>query len=104
MFRAGQRQSTACLRILGRVLSAALFISLPVPQATMGPGVALTATPVTQPEAVAAAPQPPRPGALLHPRGWPHGPRIAAFRAPGRRWALPTNRPSAPVAPARPRS
>src|SRR5918911_104302 len=86
MFRAGQRQSTACLRILSGVLSAALFISLPVPQATMGPSVTLTATPValTLPDAVPAAPQPQRPGALLSPRGWRHGPWIEAFRAHGR--------------------
>ena len=70
----------------------------------MGPGVALTATPVTQPEAVPAAPQPQRPGVLLHPRGWRHGPRIEAFRAHGRGWVLPTNGRSAPVAPAGRRS
>src|SRR5205085_3393666 len=91
MFRAGQRQSTACLRILGGVLSAALFISLPAPQATLGPSVALTATPVTRPDAVPSAPQPQRPGGLLHLRGWRHGPWIEAFRAHGRRWMLQTN-------------
>jgi Transglycosylase SLT domain len=92
MFRAGQRQFTACLRILSGVLSAALFISLPVPQATMGPSVTLTAAPVTLtlPDAVPAAPQPLRPGALLYPRGWRHGPWIEAFRAHGRGWALQT--------------
>src|SRR5947208_1693213 len=43
MVRAEQRQSTACLRILGGVLSAALFISFQAPQATMVPSLALTA-------------------------------------------------------------
>jgi hypothetical protein len=90
MFQAGQRQSTACLRILGGVLSAALFISMPAPQATRGPSVALTAAPVTLPPAVPAASQPQRPAGLLYPRGWRHGPWIEAFRAHGSGWALQT--------------
>ena len=91
MFRAGQRQSGACLRIRSGVLSAALFISLQAPQATMGPSVAFAARPVTRPAAVPAALHLQRPGGLLYPRGWRHGPRIKAFRAHGRGWVLQTN-------------
>jgi Transglycosylase SLT domain len=57
----------------------------------MGPSVALTATPVTRPDAVPAAPQLQRPGGLLYARGWRHGPRIKAFRAHGHGWVLQTN-------------
>ena len=96
MFRAGRRQSTVYLRILAGVLSAALFISLQAPQATMGPSVALAATPMTQPAAVPAALQLQRPEGLLYARGWRHGPRIKAFRAHGRGWVLQTNGRSGP--------
>jgi Transglycosylase SLT domain len=92
MFRPGQRQSTACVRILGGVLSAALFISFQAPQATMGPSVAVTAAPATLP----AAPQPLRLGGGLSPRGWRHGPWIEAFRAHGRGWVLQTTGRSGP--------
>jgi Transglycosylase SLT domain len=109
MFRAGQHQSTACRRILSGVLGAALFISLPAPQATMGPSVPLTAAPVTLtlPDAVPAVSQPQRPGALLYPRGWRHGPWIEAFRAHGRGWVLQTtgrsgSRQRRPTGPRRP--
>jgi hypothetical protein len=91
MFRAGQRQSTACLLILSGVLSGAPFISLQALQANMGPSVALAATPVILPDAVPAAPQLQRPGGLLSPRGWRQGPWNEAFRAHGHGLVLQTN-------------
>ena len=83
--------TTTRLRILGAVLSVALFLAWQSPQATMARGAALTVKPMTSNHAGPAASQLLRPRGLLHAPGQPHRPWIAVVLTQGRGGVLQTN-------------